>query len=73
MPSSLQLEEDLASASSQIEKSIKSQLIMTGFTQAELAKMLGVGRPAISLAISGASNPQATALRKKIYKILGMN
>lgn len=43
-----------------------------GLKQIELAKMLNVSRGTMSRAISGDSNPQSLKIRKKLYKILGM-
>lgn len=66
-------EKQLNEAVSNIEKSIKTRMISKGFTQIELAKMLGVGRSSVSTAISGGSSPKSREIRKQLYKILGMD
>lgn len=67
------LEEELDKVRTRMEKTFKTQIIEKGFTQAELAKMLHVSRPSMSLAISGATNPQSVEIRKQLYKILDLS
>ena len=41
-------------------------------SQAELADLIGETRTNVNLAIKGNTNPKAVQIRKKIYKVLGM-
>lgn len=68
----MSLEEELDKAQSKIATTIKIAMLDKGFTQSELARLMNVSRSAISLAVSGATNPKSVELRKKIYKILGI-
>lgn len=65
-------EKQLAQARAEIAKSIKVKMIERNISQAELADMLHVSRPTINLAVSGGSADYLINIRKKIYKILGM-
>lgn len=66
-------EQQLNESIQKVEKSIKLKMIEKDYSQAELAKMLGATRAAINAAVSGSYTPQSRRLRKKIYKILGMD
>lgn len=68
----MSLEEQLIEASSQVKKAIKVAIAEKGFSQVELANLLGVSKASISRAINGDTNPQSFEIRKKLYKILGM-
>nr|WP_283775650.1 helix-turn-helix transcriptional regulator [Lactobacillus johnsonii] len=47
-------------------------MIERDLTQAQVARSLKVSRDAVSRAISGDSKPQSREIRKRLYKILGM-
>lgn len=51
---------------------IKTALLSKNMTQSELADLLGESRTRINLAIKGNTNPRSVKIRKKIYKVLGM-
>ena len=48
-------------------------MIEKDYTQAEIASMLCLNKSAISRAVNGDNNPQSRKVRKKMYKILGMD
>lgn len=66
------IEEKLESAKKQIEREIKLALLDKNMTQTELAELLGESRTRVNLAVKGSTNPGSIKLRKKIYKVLGM-
>ena len=66
------VEEQLEQAQKAIERQIKMELLERSMTQAKLAILIGESRAAVNQAIKGNMNPQATKIRKKIYKALGM-
>jgi len=66
------VEEQLEQAQKAIERQIKMELLERSMTQAKLAILIGESRAAVNQAIKGNTNPQATKIRKKIYKALGM-
>lgn len=66
------VEEKLEEAKKQVERSIKLGLINKNMTQAQLADLLGESRTRINLAIKGNTNPKSIEIRRKIYKVLGM-
>ena len=47
-------------------------LLEKNMSQAQLADLLGENRTVVNLAIKGNTNPRSIAIRKKIYKVLGM-
>lgn len=65
-------ERELVQAQKRVEKAIRTAIVQKELKQSELAKMLNVSRGTMSRAISGDSNPQSLEIRKKLYKILGM-
>lgn len=66
------VEERLEEAKKQVERQIKLGLLNKNMTQAQLADLLGESRTRINLAIKGNTNPKSIEIRKKIYKVLGM-
>ncbi len=66
------IEEKLENAKKQVEMEIKTALLNKNMTQSELADLLGESRTRINLAIKGNTNPKSVEVRKKIYKVLGM-
>ncbi len=66
------IEERLENAKNQVEMEIKKALLSKNMTQSELADLLGESRTRINLAIKGNTNPRSVKIRKKIYKVLGM-
>ena len=66
------IEEKLENAKNQVEMEIKKALLSKNMTQSELADLLGESRTRINLAIKGNTNPRSVKIRKKIYKVLGM-
>ena len=66
------VEEKLEEAKKQVESSIKMALLKKNMSQAQLADLLGENRTRINLAIKGNTNPKSIEIRKKIYKVLGM-
>lgn len=66
------VEEKLEEAKKQVESSIKMALLKKNMSQAQLADLLGESRTRINLAIKGNTNPKSIKIRKKIYKVLGM-
>lgn len=66
------IEEKLENAKNQVEMEIKTALLSKNMTQSELADLLGESRTRINLAIKGNTNPRSVKIRKKIYKVLGM-
>lgn len=66
-------ERQLDQASNALEAAIKKKMIDRGVTQMDLAKLIGVNRSSVSLAISGSTAPKAKMIRARIYKILGMD
>lgn len=65
-------EEKLESIQKQIERDIKIALINRNMTQAELANLMGESRFSVNQAIKGNNTKGAVKVRKKIYKVLGM-
>lgn len=66
------IEEKLESVKKLVEREIKLALIEQNMTQADLSKITGESRSEINKAVKGNTSPHSTELRKKIYKILGM-
>ena len=66
------VEEKLEEAKKQVERQIKMELLDKNMTQAELANLIGENRTKVNLAIKGNTNPKSIEIRKKIYKVLGM-
>ena len=66
-------EEKMKEAREEIAKSIKIKLIERGISQAALADMLHLSRQSVNLAVKGGSADYLVEIRKRIYKILGMN
>lgn len=66
------IEEKLENAKKQVERQIKMELLDKNMTQTELADLIGETRANVNLAIKGNTNPKAVQIRKKIYKVLGM-
>ncbi|MGQ5708789.1 helix-turn-helix domain-containing protein [Lactobacillus sp. PSON] len=67
------IEEKLEKAKREVEREIKIALMDKGMTQAELANLLNESRSKVNQAIKGNTNPKSIEIRKKIYKVLGMN
>ena len=63
---------DLEKAKKQVEQQIKMEMLKKNMSQAQLADLLGENRTVVNLAIKGNTNPKAVQIRKKIYKVLGM-
>jgi transcriptional regulator with XRE-family HTH domain len=66
------IEENLENARKQVENAIKIGLIEKNMTQIQLAQVLGERRAAVNLAVKGSTTPKSVAMRKEIYKVLGM-
>ena len=66
------VEEKLEEAKKQVERQIKLKLLDQNMTQAELANLIGESSTRVNLAIKGNTNPKSIKIRKKIYKVLGM-
>lgn len=66
------IEEQLESAKAEVEKNIKTALLSRGMTQKELADLIGESTVKVNLAVKGNVNPKSVAIRKKIYRVLGM-
>lgn len=67
------VEEKLEEAKKQVERQIKMALLMKNMTQAELAELIGESRQDINKAVKGGTLPKDQMIRKKIYKVLGIN
>ena len=65
-------EEQLEVAKQNVERNIKKVLFDKNMTQAELANLIGESRQNINRAIKGGTLPRDVEIRKKIYKVLGM-
>lgn len=65
-------EEVLANAKREIFAAIKFEMNKRGYTTTSLAELLNINRPTVSSAIHGGTTPKDVEIRKKIYKILGM-
>lgn len=65
-------EEKLEEAKKQVERQIKMGLLDKNMSQTELANLIGESRTGVNLAIKGNTNPKSIDIRKKIYKVLGM-
>ena len=68
----MSIEENLEKAKKQVEQQIKMEMLKKNMSQAQLADLLGENRTVVNLAIKGNTNPKAVQIRKKIYKVLGM-
>ncbi len=66
------VEEQLEQAKKAVERQIKMALIQKSMTQAELAELIGESRQDINKAVKGGTSPKDLMIRKKIYKVLGM-
>ena len=66
------IEEKLEQAKKAVERQIKMALIQNSMTQAELAELLGESRQDINKAVKGGTLPKDQMIRKKIYKVLGI-
>lgn len=66
------IEENLEKAKKQVEQQIKMEMLKKNMSQAELANLIGESRTRVNLAIKGNTNPKSIEIRKKIYKVLGM-
>lgn len=66
------IEEKLEEAKKAVERQIKMALIQNSMTQAELAELIGESRQDINKAVKGGTLPKDQMIRKKIYKVLGM-
>ena len=66
------IEEKLEQAKKAVERQIKMALIQNSMTQAELAELIGESRQDINKAVKGGTLPKDQMIRKKIYKVLGM-
>ena len=66
------VEEKLEEAKKQVERQIKMALLKKNMTQAELAELIGESRQDINKAVKGGTSPKDQMIRKKIYKVLGM-
>ena len=66
------IEEKLEQAKKAVERQIKMALIKNSMTQAELAELIGESRQDINKAVKGGTLPKDQMIRKKIYKVLGM-
>lgn len=66
-------EEELLRARDKIAKAIQIKLIERDISQKELAEMLHVSRQSVNLAVKGGSADYLRKIRKRIYKILGMD
>ena len=66
------IEEKLEEAKKAVERQIKMALIKNSMTQAELAELIGESRQDINKAVKGGTLPKDQMIRKKIYKVLGM-
>jgi ribosome-binding protein aMBF1 (putative translation factor) len=65
-------EEQLEVAKQNVERNIKKALFDKNMTQAELANLIGESRQNINRAIKGGTLPRDVEIRKRIYKVLGM-
>lgn len=65
-------EQTLAAAKNKIWSDIKVEMDRQGYTTTSLAKFLNVNRPTVSFAIHGGTTPRDVEIRKKIYRVLGM-
>lgn len=65
-------EQTLAAAKNKIWSDIKVEMDRQGYTTTSLAKFLNVNRPTVSFAIHGGTTPRDVEIRKKVYRILGM-
>lgn len=68
----MSIEEKLEEAKKAVERQIKMALIQNSMTQAELAELIGESRQDINKAVKGGTLPKDQMIRKKIYKVLGM-
>lgn len=66
-------EKMLEQAAADIEKRIKTALIDHGMTQVQLADLLNLSPQWVNRAIKGQNTPKAINIRKKIYKVLGLD
>lgn len=66
------IEEKLEQAKQEIEFQIKSALMKKHMSQVDLAELLNESKFQINKAIKGNTSPKSVELRRKIYKVLGM-
>ena len=65
-------EKELSHAANKLESKIKQKMLEKGYSQIELANLLKENRSTISAAIGGYPNKKSKEVRKRIFKILGM-
>lgn len=65
-------EEQLEIAKQNVERNIKKALFDKNMTQVQLAKLIGESRQDVNKAIKGGTLPRDVEIRKRIYKVLGM-
>ncbi|HJF46908.1 MAG TPA: helix-turn-helix transcriptional regulator [Limosilactobacillus oris] len=65
-------EQALKQSAADIEKNIKIKLLERNMSQVELSKLIGENPQSVNRAIHGANSPKSAAIRKKIYRVLGM-
>lgn len=66
-------ENELEKATADVERNIKIKLLDRNMTQAELSRLLSINRQQVNRAIKGDNSPRAIEIRKKIYRVLGMD
>ena len=66
-------ESELEKATADVERNIKIKLLDRNMTQAELSRLLSINRQQVNRAIKGDNSPRAIEIRKKIYRVLGMD
>ena len=65
-------EEQLEVAKQNVERNIKKALFDKNMTQVQIAKLIGESRQNVNRAIKGGTLPRDVEIRKRIYKVLGM-
>ncbi|RMC46547.1 transcriptional regulator [Lactobacillus sp. ESL0230] len=65
-------EKALLDAKNRIYKDIKFEMDRQGYSNVSLADLLNIRKSLVSYAIRGGTTPRDVKIRKKIYRILGM-
>ena len=65
-------EEQLEVAKQNVERNSNQALFDQNMNQVQLAKLIGASRQNVNKAIKGGTLPRAVEIRKRIYKVLGM-
>lgn len=67
------IEQTLEQSAADVEKKIKLRLLERSMSQVELSNLIKENPQSVNRAIKGWTNPKSVVIRKKIYRVLGMN